>query len=83
MDYHQAIQYYKSSHQELYHRPGPVYTIPEGDERNEAKGDSKLKSELLERRPLHSTQVPPLVPEDVKRKQHGKLLSDLELTYLP
>ncbi|KAI6175357.1 hypothetical protein M3Y97_00680100 [Aphelenchoides bicaudatus] len=72
IDYHQAIQYYKGSHQELYHhRPGPVYTIPEGDEGVEAKGDRKLKPQLLERRALHTTQIPTLVSEDAKKKQQG------------
>lgn len=72
IDYHQAIQYYKSNHQELYHRPGPVYTIPEGDEKTEVKGDRKMKPEMFKRGPLHSAAIPPFLPDDILQKRHGK-----------
>ncbi|CAD5219158.1 unnamed protein product [Bursaphelenchus okinawaensis] len=70
IDYQHAVHYYTSRHDGYHkHRPGPVYTIPEGDENNSSvSSESKYNPQLLERRPLHGTTVPPLVPKDVKRK---------------
>ncbi|KAI6220813.1 hypothetical protein M3Y99_01590700 [Aphelenchoides fujianensis] len=65
----QAIHYYYKN-PDIYHRPGPVYTIPEGDEGTspQPSRESRYNPQLLERRPLHGTTIPPLVPVDSKRK---------------
>ncbi|KAI6181014.1 Tag-80 [Aphelenchoides besseyi] len=75
VEYNQAVHsYYKNS--ELYHRPGPVYTIPEGDEGTSPKPnrESRYNPQLLERRPLHGTTVPSLVPVDMKRKPKDPII---------